>query len=165
MNSPQKGEGNPNEKKMIALKKALHDRCREFLASQIENLNVALKAAQDSGNEETKSTTGDKHETGRAMMQMEQEKIGHQLQELLNVRNKLDRISTELSTEKILPGNIVITDQGNFYIAIAAGKLVQDGKIYFAISPASPLGILFLKSAAGEKVRVNGKEYLIQGSF
>jgi hypothetical protein len=147
------------------LKLQLFEASREFVRSRIENLEISLKAAQESGNDETKSTTGDKHETGKAMMQLEQEKIGIQLNELQKMSKVMEGIPTAISAGKIKPGNVIITDQGNFYISIAAGKISVGDKIYFAISAISPLGMLFLKSKEKEEVVMQGKTYRVLESF
>jgi hypothetical protein len=147
------------------LKLELFEAGRKFVRERIENLETSLKAAQESGNDETKSTTGDKHETGKAMMQLEQEKIGIQLNELQKMSKVMEGIPTTLSVEKIKPGNIILTDQGNFYISIAAGKICVGDKNYFAISAVSPLGTLFMKAKNGDVVQMQGKSYRIEESF
>ncbi|MDQ3109550.1 MAG: 3-oxoacyl-ACP synthase [Bacteroidota bacterium] len=147
------------------LKLALNEAGKLFVRTRIENLEISLRAAQESGNDETKSTTGDKHETGKAMMQLEQEKIGIQLNELQKMSKVMEGIPTELSTEKIKPGNVIMTSQGNFYISIAAGKLTVDNELYFAISAVSPLGVQFMKAAPKAEVTLQGKVYRILDTF
>jgi hypothetical protein len=147
------------------LKLQLFESSREFVRSRVENLEISLRAAQESGNDETKSTTGDKHETGKAMMQLEQEKIGIQLNEMQKLSKVMDGIPTALSKEKIKPGNVIITDQGNFYISIAAGKISLNDKVYFAISAVSPLGAMFMKANVGGEISMQGKTYRVLDSF
>jgi hypothetical protein len=147
------------------LKHELKQAGRTFIRTRMESLEISLKAAQESGNDETKSTTGDKHETGKAMMQLEQEKIGIQLNELQKMNKVMEGIPEELSPEKIKPGNVIFTDQGNFYISIAAGKLTIEDKVYFAISAVSPLGVLFLKAKTNSDVVMQGKTYHILDTF
>ena len=147
------------------LKLELFEASRKFVRSRIENLEISLRAAQESGNDETKSTTGDKHETGKAMMQLEQEKIGIQLNELQKMSKVMEGIPTALSIEKIKPGNVIITDQGNFYISIAAGKINVGDKTYFAISAISPLGMNFMKAKKNEEISMQGKVYMILDTF
>ncbi len=147
------------------LKNSLFEAGRLFVKERIETLEISLKAAQESGNDETKSTTGDKHETGKAMMQLEQEKIGIQLNELMKMSKVMEGIPTELSIEKIKPGNVIITDQGNFYISIAAGKIKIENKIYIAISAISPIGNLFLNSTIGKSIKAGVQTYKILDSF
>lgn len=150
---------------MQNLKQQLLNACREFVRVKLENLEIALRAAKESGNDETKSTTGDKHETGKAMMQLEQEKIGIQLSEMQKLNRTLENIPDSPSKEKIKPGNVVITDHGNFYLSIAAGKINIGQENYFAISPASPLGNLLLKTEPGKVIDMQGKLYKIIDTF
>ena len=58
-------------------------------------------------------------------------------------------------------GSVVITSNGNFYIAISAGTLVLDSKNYFAVSPASPIGLKMKGKKTGEEFNLNGKTYQI----
>lgn len=154
-----------NDEDKIFLKKELLEASRRFVTERIENLEISMKAARESGNDETKSTTGDKHETGKAMMQLEQEKIGIQLNELQKMNKVLEGIPYELSKEKIKPGNLVFTDKGNFYISVAAGKINIKNEIYFAISAVSPLGKLFLSAGNGKTVQLREISYKIFDSF
>jgi hypothetical protein len=154
-----------NEEEKLLLKQRLFNACRELVQEKIKNLEISMNAARESGNDETKSTTGDKHETGKAMMQLEQEKIGIQLNEMQKMSKVLEGIPRELSLTKIKPGNLVITEKGNFYISVAAGKIKIDDKIYFAISAVSPLGNLFLNAATGKTVKQSENYYTILDSF
>ncbi len=63
-------------------KQKLHSALIEEVEKRSANLQDSLNDALDSTANETKSTAGDKHETGRAMAQLEQEKIGSQIAEI-----------------------------------------------------------------------------------
>lgn len=154
-----------NDEAKLNLKIELLEASRRFVAEKIENLEISMRAAKESGNDETKSTTGDKHETGKAMMQLEQEKIGIQLNEMQKMHKVLEGISCELSAGKMKPGSVIITDKGNFYISVAAGKIPLKDKIYFAISAISPIGKIFLNSEIGKTVQVGENAYKILNSF
>jgi hypothetical protein len=62
---------------------------------------------------------------------------------------------------KVETGSLVITDNGKFYIAISAGALVVDGETYFAVSPASPVGLKLAGNKVGGSFEVNGKVYRV----
>jgi hypothetical protein len=68
-----------NENVKVELIKA----CYDFINRRIETIQGVISAAQDSANDETKSSAGDKYETGRAMMQLEIENNSKQLTEAL----------------------------------------------------------------------------------
>jgi hypothetical protein len=63
------------------LKNALLKKCKEQISSTILFLENHLKDLSSGAQNDSKSSAGDKHETARAMMQIEQEKVGKQLKE------------------------------------------------------------------------------------
>ena len=66
---------------MHTLKHELILRCHQYADSRIATARQAMSEAQTAANEESKSSIGDKYETGRSMMQIEGEKAAHQLAE------------------------------------------------------------------------------------
>lgn len=58
-------------------------------------------------------------------------------------------------------GSIVLTNNGNFFISISAGRLLVDGIDYFAISLASPIGSKMRGLVPGDNFSLNGKDYSI----
>ena len=62
------------------LKKLLYNYCESFLKRKLTNYQNQKKELFESLESETKSSAGDKHETGRAMIQLEIEKLGKQRQ-------------------------------------------------------------------------------------
>ena len=61
------------------LKEALFKQCEAFVNKRLRNIEEVISSNQKALQSETKSTAGDKHETGRAMLQLEMEKAGQQL--------------------------------------------------------------------------------------
>lgn len=57
------------------IKLKLHQQAIEMANKRVDELKVALVDVQDAANNETKSTAGDKHETAKAMAQLETEKL------------------------------------------------------------------------------------------
>lgn len=145
----------------LTLKSQLYTKCAEYIALRMSTVQAAIDAASESGNDETKSSAGDKHETGRAMMQLEQEKNGKQLHEVQELQKLLNKIDPSQITNNISLGSLVYTDKGNFYISISAGKLIVDSKVYFAISPVSPIAVKLMGLAVGDKMEFNGVNYVV----
>lgn len=50
-----------------SLKEQLLDHCNSYIGLKLETIRHAIANAQESANDDTKSSAGDKHETGRAM--------------------------------------------------------------------------------------------------
>ncbi len=124
--------------------------CQQYVNQRLATITNAQAGIRQALDEETKSTAGDKHETGRAMMQLEQEKLALQLAEVTQLQQVVDRVQLEDLPPSIGEGSLVLTGQGNYFIAISAGKLELDGKVYYLISLASPIGAALANRKAGE---------------
>ncbi len=120
-----------------------------------------IKEAQQASKDDTKSSAGDKYETGRAMMQQETDRNMAQLNEANKLKVALNQISTSVTTKQVENGSVVLTNNGNFYMAISAGTLLVDSLSYFAISPASPIGLKLKGLKATDQFTLNGKDYKI----
>ena len=143
------------------LKPQLYQECKTIIDERISSLKNILQETQNAANNETKSSAGDKHETGRAMAQLETEKLNAQLGEALKVKQTLATINPIQLASNIVLGSVVFTNKGNFYIAISIGKIEIDNEQFFAISPASPIGKLLLTKKEKESFSFNGNTYII----
>lgn len=132
-----------------------------ILNEKIEAAQNAIASAKESRDNETKSSVGDKYETGRAMMQMELEKNRVQLNKALNLKNELEKINLHKINDKIEFGSLVITSSGNYFISIGIGKIKIDNKIYYSISQASPIGKAMQNKRANDKFIFQGKEITV----
>ncbi|MBP7808843.1 MAG: hypothetical protein KA163_06095 [Bacteroidia bacterium] len=149
----------------MLLKQNIYNHCLQILNQKIEELNAALANATESANNETKSSAGDKHETARAMMQLEQEKLSHQLNELQNQKSELEKIDITKPSSQIAKGTLIQSDKGFLFLSIGLGKIVVDDKTVFAISPQSPLGIKLIAKKENDVIEMNGVKYTIQKLF
>ncbi|GAB3266672.1 hypothetical protein GCM10027347_34840 [Larkinella harenae] len=139
------------------VKPLLFERCEQYVTQRIETAKTAMEAAQAAANEESKSSAGDKYETGRAMAQIERDRHAQLLAEALKLQQELARIDAGKVYESVQPGSLVITNQGAYFIAISAGKLTIDQRDYFAVSAASPIGIQLNRKQVNDEVLFNGK--------
>ena len=147
--------------KLSKIKISLHKICYNIAEKRISNIKNILQDVQDAANNETKSSAGDKHETGRAMAQLETEKLSTQLSEALKLEQVLQQINPELEHKIVGLGSLVITNNGSFYISVSLGKIEINDEIYFAISAVSPIGKLLLTKKEKESFSFNGKSYVI----
>lgn len=144
-----------------SIKQALHQRCTAIAEERIVALQEIVKETQSAANNETKSSSGDKHETGRAMAQLEIEKLTAQLRELQNIKQKLAQINPNRTGNEVVLGSLVYTNSGNFYMAASIGKVAVENQNFFAISPAAPIGQLLIAKKEKESFSLNGREYTI----
>jgi hypothetical protein len=142
---------------MSTIKTQLHALCATFVGQRIEAAQAAMLTAQESANSETKSSAGDKYETGRAMAQEERNRNAVQLQQALQLQGELARINPDLPCDAVRPGALVTTNLGRFFIGISAGKLTVEGQEYFGVSAAAPMAVALSGRRAGEAVLFNGK--------
>jgi hypothetical protein len=151
---------NPKE-----LRSELYSRCLEFADQRIAHIRQAMNTASESVSDDTKSSAGDKHETGRAMAQLEQEKMSKQLTDAMQMKNDLLRLENKPSTPRIGPGSLVVTNKGNFYISVPAGKILLNNEQWYAISGISPLGTVLVNRSQNETVVFNGQSYQIKSVY
>lgn len=144
------------------IKSQLYQTCSLYLQKRFDAIESRLKDLDESLGAETKSSVGDKYETGRAMLHLEKEKQMRQLAVLLESKQLLASIDAQKKCEQVEQGALVITNQGAFYIAISAGKLTVEHQLYFAITLASPIGKLLFHKKAGEQFQFRGRTYKIE---
>ncbi len=146
---------------MSKLKQQLYLLCGDYIKKKESEIRTVIAEAQDAANNETKSSAGDKFETGRAIMQQEIELNLERLSELNKMKQTLERIIPDQKGSMAQAGSVVCTNNGSYYIAIGAGQLRVDGKLFYAISVASPIGAKLAGQKAGASFTWNGKQYII----
>ena len=135
-----------------SIKTQLLELCNQSLDTRLQNVLAVIEDIKQSLQSETKSSAGDKHETGRAMLQLEREKAGHQLAEIEKTKQILSKINTESTSKNIGLGSVVFTTTSNYFISISAGELQVEGDTFYAISASTPIGQLLLGKSVGDKV-------------
>ena len=124
---------------------------------KVNSAMSAIESTTESKNSATKSTAGDKHETGRAMMERELALSTAQLRKAQVLKNELSKISLEVDVTSVQLGALVVTNQGNYFISIGLGKINVLGDDCYAISGGSPLGIAMMGKQKGQKINFQGR--------
>lgn len=146
----------------MSIKEQLYEQIQQLIDQRVSNAQKAMYAAATSKSNQTKSSAGDKFETGRAMMQAEEDRSKVQLIKAMALKNELAKFNVHLDRETVDLGSLVITNQGNYFLSVGIGKLSVDNTTYYAISPASPIGQLLVGKKPGEKVIFREKAILIR---
>ncbi|BDS13231.1 hypothetical protein [Aureispira anguillae] len=144
------------------IKLRLYEACESYLKDRLAVIEHRLNELNDSLEAETKSSVGDKYETGRAMLHLEKDKQMQQLAVLLSYKQQLHAIEPNAQFFVIEQGALVKTNHGLFYIAISAGKLTIDQQVFFAITLASPIGKLLFQKKVGDQFSFRGRDYQIE---
>lgn len=142
------------------IKQQLQKACLLFVRNRLETVTIAIESNKKDLFSETKSSAGDKHETGRAMLQLEMEKAGQQLAAINEMKTILGKIYIEKTSENGCLGSLIITNKANYYLAISAGKLTIDFVDYFVVSINSPIGQQLLGKKKGETIPFNSANIL-----
>ena len=135
------------------IKIQLLNACKAQLATRRQAVDTNLTNVMRSLKEETKSSAGDKHETGRAMLQLERENAGKQLAEIEKLESLLQRVSVKISSGPVHLGNVIETNQATYFLSIPSGELLINNKTYYAIGIASPIGKVLLGKNEGDEIR------------
>lgn len=139
-------------------KQELYNQCQAFVNNRLQTIQDIIFSNQKALQLETKSSAGDKHETGRAMLQLEIEKAGQQLQSISQMNETLSKINLENTSTIAHLGSLVKTNQATYFLSISAGKLTIENENYFAISVSSPIGKLLLGKKEKELLIFNGNQ-------
>jgi len=126
----------------------------EVLEQQKNNLQKDLVS-------EIKNSAGDKHETSRAMIHLELEKLGKQIYEIELNDEKLNTIKVFKTSTSVSLGSVIFTNKANYYIAIAADSCQVNSKVFYCISPQSPIGKLLIGKKINESIIFNDVESII----
>jgi hypothetical protein len=141
-----------------SIKKKLLSTLQAILENNSKETRLALEFAKESRDNETKSTAGDKYETGRAMADIEVQKLDMQLAKHKQMLSDIQRIASLPSgSGKAVQGSLIRTDSGWYFLALAMGRLQVEGKEVAVISPFSPLGQAFGGVKPGDEVVFQGR--------
>tara|TARA_A100001015_G_scaffold319216_1_gene441438 strand:- start:2378 stop:2839 length:462 start_codon:yes stop_codon:yes gene_type:complete len=137
------------------IKKTLFNHCKTHLEKKMKVLEQLKKNLQKDLTYETKSSAGDKYETARAMIQLENEKLSNQIHEIELNYQKLNTIKDFQTSKSINLGSIIFTDKANYYVAIAADFFEVNSKVFYCISSQSPIGKLLIGKKINESIMFN----------
>ena len=134
--------------------------CRATVEDRTKALQAELEKVKASAQEETKSSMGDKYETGREMMMQESNKLNERLEVLLRQTAALSAIDGEAHAV-VKSGSLVQTDQGIYFISVALGVLEIKKVKVFVVSPVAPLVRELIGKAEGDVIQFNGRKQRI----
>ncbi len=149
----------------LAIKSALYAHCLREVEGRLKAIEDSLTQIKEARNSETKSSAGDKYETSRAMMQIEEDRLNAQFLEAAAVRNSLRRIDVRAGAGVVAEGSLILTDKASYYISVGVGRVLLEGTNYFCISAQAPIAKLMLGAEAGDERSFNGRSFTIMGVY
>ncbi|MEF3078169.1 3-oxoacyl-ACP synthase [Winogradskyella poriferorum] len=145
----------------MILKEQLYRKCNEALQERLMHVKKSILDLEQALQSETKSSAGDKHETGRAMIQIEREKAGQQLIGIQNNQELLQKIDCKAKHKNIALGSVVYTSQHNYFISISEGEIKLEDVSFYAISPHSPIAQLLLGKTEGDTISFRNNPFTV----
>ena len=137
------------------IKELLYEHCESYVKSRLNRYKKRSNELFIALNSETKSSAGDKYETGRSMIQLEREKSGEQIKKIEKEHQIFSKINTKTTLSCAGLGSVVITGRNRYFISVSAGKYNYNSKIYYCISSKSPIGSLMLGKKVGDLITFN----------
>lgn len=146
---------------MQEIKNTLLTECESALNKRLAIVVNVINDINESLQTETKSTAGDKHETGRAMLHLDREKAGKQLAAIKEQLELLRRVKIDTVYTQVALGSLVLTSKNNYFIAISLGAVKLE-ETYYIIAANTPIGKLLLGKKVGEQFTFNGNTEIIE---
>ena len=145
-----------------SFKSLLHNACLTEIKNRVDVVLNSLERLQDSKKNETKSSAGDKYETGRAMIQQEEAQLQKQLGVAQRIQAEMKLLDPLKGSTEIEHGSLIITNKGTFYLSSSLGKIEVDNKEVYCLSCASPIGRMFMNKQKGDVFSFNKIDYKIK---
>ena len=147
---------------MQELKEKIFQAAIRQLKEKISLLQQERKAVSEGILEDTKSSAGDKFETGRENMTQDLKTIEGTIEKLQEDLDEIYRVqSIKSNSEAVREGSLIQLGTDFFLISASIGQLEVDGKKYFLLSRNSPLGQVLIGKKKGENVLFRGKPQAI----
>lgn len=146
---------------MIPSKQTIRQFLQEKTAAELQFLEESWTQQQAAVWNETKSTAGDKHETGRAMAQLEMEQLGKTLHEKRSLVQLIQRLPQETTNAEVSWGSLVHTSGGVFYLSVGLGAQKIENQTVFCVGTQAPIYKQFLGKKCGDLVSFQGKSFQI----
>ncbi len=146
-------------------KKRLKAQCVALLRERIDTARQAMESAQESANNEDKSSAGDKYETGRAMSQIDRDCSAGQMDDAIQEMLKLQSLDADKLYEQVNNGAVVQCGDMVYFIATGLGVIHHEGHKVIVLSPMAPLSNLMRGKLKGDKVTFNGNDFEIKNVF
>ena len=99
--------------------------CEQQIMQKYIIVQDKIKGIVASLDDATKSSAGDKHETARAMLQLDREQAGERLVEIEKTLEVLHKINLTKTATHAHLGSLVTTNKGNFFLSISLGVLTH----------------------------------------
>ncbi len=128
----------------------------DAIQEQLDTLQNRLAELMEAKSNETKSSAGDKYETGMAMIQNQEQLLKKQYADTRQRMMQLQAAANYSFTARVKKGSLVQLSTGWFFLATALGKITVNQTDVYVLSTDSPLGKKILKQTINSQITLNG---------
>lgn len=146
---------------MIEIKNQLLEYCKNHILQRHSKIKQTISNIEESLLEESKNSSGDKHETGRAMLQINRENAGKQLLEIEKLISIFSKINITLKSDYARLGSLIYTEKYIYFISLPIGSIKLNNKEFLCIGLSSPIGAVLLGKKSGETFEYNNQKQKI----
>ena len=137
------------------MKYKVFDALESHLQAAVSEVESHLSSLQDALTSEAKSTAGDKHETGRAMIHQEMRRVNDTLQRSQYALDELTRLrQVSIAPVRVAAGVLVETTGPWVLVGLPFGKLSLDEDLVLGVSVEAPLAQAWHGAQVGDEVRL-----------
>ncbi len=145
-----------------AFRHQLKSYCIGVLQNRLNTAMELIARAQEGANNESKSSAGDKYETGRAMGQLEKQMYQQQaaaIQEELSVAGATD-VSGPAPIGRA--GSLVVLPGVYIFVCVGIGRVIIDGMTVFIVSPNAPIARALQHQSVGDTITLGAEKLRVQ---
>lgn len=142
-------------------KRQVQEVVKQKIDDKISICESRMKSLFESKTADTKSSAGDKFETGRAMIQIEESQVQKQYKEAKDMDAKHMQHLKNVNRDKVGLNCLVKAGDMIFYLSVSLGKLTIENEIVFCISDEAPIARHVLGKKVDDTFQLNGKDMRI----
>lgn len=144
------------------MRSQLIEACHSYLQTKIAVVKKAMDGLKEDLESESKSSAGDKFETGREMINIEWNKLSIQLNQYEQLGITLNRIEEHRPNGNVVLGSMVFTDAANYFISIPAGEIKLEDQKFYAVGIHAPIAQMLLGKKEGDTMIFNNRDFKIE---
>lgn len=140
------------------MKDELYKNCESYIEEKIARISNSILDLEVALTNESKSSAGDKFETGREMINIEIQKLASQLRQFQQLQVTLEVAKRNNNPTPIRLGSLVETTNATYFICIPIGEVILGDKKLYVIGASSPVAQALLGKAEGDTFSFNSVE-------
>ena len=135
----------------------------DHVDKDLTEAKARMASLKESLGAESKSSAGDKHETGRAMIHLEQERVQDTVGRLEHMRGILiQRAAQDKDIQRVSPGALVETTGPWVLVGVPLGKVQLPDALVLCVGAEAPLAQQWHGAQPGDQVALGPQKLTIQ---